>query len=537
MSMMAFPGLAADETADEIAQLKAQLAAQQQQIDQLRLALAAQQKLLDRVAGSSVGEQSGFKLSQPATLGEVASTSPVVPRGDIALTPKREILAQQAAAEEPPSPLSLKIGSSYITPVGFMDLTYISRSTNGGSTLGSNFGSIPFNNVPQGKLSESIITPQNSRIGARVDTKVHGASVLGYWESDFLGVQPPNVWVSTNSYSFRLRLYYVDVKKDRWEVLGGQSWSLLTPNRKGISPLPGDLFYTQVTDTNYMIGLAWGRVPTFRYVWHPNSTIAWAFAAENPQQYIGGSGGGGLVTLPANLVGPLNNELNNGNTTNAVPNLHPDFITKLAFDPAVNGHASHFEVAGMLSSFKTFNPLNRQHYTTTGGGVSFNSNFELVKNVRLFENFFYSRGGGRYFFGNAPDVIINGDGRPSTILAGGTVDGIEWQTTKNLLLYAYYGGVYADRAIAIDPANGRQVGYGFFGSPNSNNRTIQEGTFGFQQTLWRDPRWGQLRIDGQYEYLWRAPWFVAPGSPKQAHDNTVYLNLRYALPGAPPALK
>jgi hypothetical protein len=42
---------------------------------------------------------------------------------------------------------------------------------------------------------------------------------------------------------------------------------------------------------------------------------------------------------------------------------------------------------------------------------------------------------------------------------------------------------------------------------------------------------------GQYEYLTRAPWFVAVNSPKAAHTNTVYFNVRYTLPGAPPAEK
>ena len=30
-----------------------------------------------------------------------------------------------------------------------------------------------------------------------------------------------------------------------FEFLAGQSWSLMTPNRNGLSPAPGDLFYSQ----------------------------------------------------------------------------------------------------------------------------------------------------------------------------------------------------------------------------------------------------------------------------------------------------
>jgi hypothetical protein len=81
---------------------------------------------------------------------------------------------------------------------------------------------------------------------------------------------------------------------------------------------------------------------------------------------------------------------------------------------------------------------------------------------------------------------------------------------------------------------GKPVGYGFAGSPNGQNRAIQELTLGFNQTLWRNPRYGALNLMGQYEYLTRAPWYVASGSPKSAHDNTIYVNVRYTLPGSMP---
>jgi hypothetical protein len=42
---------------------------------------------------------------------------------------------------------------------------------------------------------------------------------------------------------------------------------------------------------------------------------------------------------------------------------------------------------------------------------------------------------------------------------------------------------------------------------------------------------------GQYSYLTRDPWYVAIGAPKQAHQNQIYFNLRYTLPGSAPAIK
>ena len=63
---------------------------------------------------------------------------------------------------------------------------------------------------------------------------------------------------------------------------------------------------------------------------------------------------------------------------------------------------------------------------------------------------------------------------------------------------------------------------------------INEITFGFNQTVWRDPRYGAINFMGQYEWLERSPWYVAVGAPSQTHDNTIYLDIRYTLPGAMP---
>jgi hypothetical protein len=74
------------------------------------------------------------------------------------------------------------------------------------------------------------------------------------------------------------------------------------------------------------------------------------------------------------------------------------------------------------------------------------------------------------------------------------------------------------------------VGYGYPGSPNSANRVINEPTFGFIQTFWKNPKYGALQWINQYSYLERVPWYVAPGSSKNAHLSMVYTDLHYVLP-------
>src|SRR5436309_2436136 len=209
-------------------------------------------------------------------------------------------------AEAPSSPLQIKIGDASITPIGFMDMTNTYRSTNAGTSLQTNFGSIPYNNTIQGRLSENKLSAANSRIGFRVDAVAKGYNILGYFEGDFVGgVTGNNTQVSSNSLLYRIRLYWAQARKGRFEMLAGQSWSMLTPNRRQISPLPGDLFYSQVVDVNYMNGLTWGRLPGIRFLYHPTDKVTMGISLENAAQYFGGSGGGGVPTLPAALAGPI----------------------------------------------------------------------------------------------------------------------------------------------------------------------------------------------------------------------------------------
>ena len=107
--------------------------------------------------------------------------------------------------------------------------------------------------------------------------------------------------------------------------------------------------------------------------------------------------------------------------------------------------------------------------------------------------------------------------------------------SSDLMIYAYYGGVYIGRNTALD-TNGKLIGYGFTGSANSQNRIIQEATFGFNQTLWKSAKYGALNFMGQYSYLTRSPWYVAFGAPANANINMLFFNLRYTLPGSAPTL-
>ena len=535
------------EIAAEMEELRQALQAQQEQLQLLKEESAKRDQQIEEAREAAAAANAhAAEASTKAT--EAVNTTAEVKATAASLTSTVSDLKASSVAPEASSgqktdvtspgdqvsPLQLKVGSAYITPVGFMDFTGVWRSRDGGSGIGTNFAGIPYGNTSfQSNMNEFRFSMQNSRVGFRVDADVKGSHVIGYMEADFLGVLPPNVAVTSNSNSLRSRLYWVDVRKGAWELLGGQTWSLATPNRVGVSPLPGDVFFSYDMDVNYQLGMVWGRIPELRVAYHfPSDKAAFAIALDSPEQYVGGSAGGGLVTFPAALASTYpGGELNNGNTTTGVPNRAPDVIAKFVLDPSKK---LHFEVGGLMRQFQLFNPNTVNTYSATGGGGFVNLDVEVLKGLRLLTHNFWSDGGGRYIFGQAPDLIARADGSPSLVHSGSSVDGFEY-SHKNYTLFSYYGLLYVGRNVATD-TNGKPVGYGYTGSPSGQNRSVQEGTLGFIQNFWKDPKYGALSLIGQYSYLTRDPWYVAAGQPKNSHLGMAFLDLRYTLPGSAPTL-
>ncbi len=491
-----------------------------QEVDRLRQALETQQRLLEDVQqrlGSSVAARvaAAPEASAGTSGGTNGGNSP-----DPA--PKAEsVVPAPKHAENVAAPLFFRIGNAEFTPGGFLDFTSVYRSTNVGSGIGTSFGSIPLNSTPSGQLGETRFSAQNSRITLKVTARPGKESVTGYVESDFLGALPPNGNVTSNSNSLRMRLYWVDVQRGKWEVLGGQSWSLLTPNRVGVSPVPSDIFYSQDMDTNYQVGLTWSRDPQLRLIYHANSNWTAGVSIENPQQFTGSA-----VVFPSSFY-TATGQFDTGSNP-ATPNQRPDIIGKLAFDGRAGGRSAHIELAGLSRGFHTISPGGTK-YTRNGYGSSLNGNFELWKNLHLIFTSFLSQGGGRYIFGLGPDVIVRPDGSLSPVRAGSAIVGFEHQVTPSSMWYAYYGGAYFWRNFGVQPS-GQYVGFGFPGSSLGANRAVQEGTIGLIRTFWKNPNYGALQLITQYSYLTRNPWSLPAGANENPRTHMAYVDLRYVLP-------
>jgi hypothetical protein len=533
----------------------------QSQADQIQ----KQQEELAEMKAKLAGNNSNSP-AQPAPSSSISTAPPVAGVPAIAAQPSVPAATSTPASTIEPaslstpgspagdehSPLFFKIGDAKFTPGGFMDATAVIRTTGTGNGIGTSFGGIPYNNsLPAAGLTETRFSVQNSRISMRVDAPVGSGTITGYYEADFLGLTAANANVTSNANTLRSRLYFADYSRGHWEFLAGQTWSMLTPGRNGISPWPSDIFYSQDMDTNYQVGLTWARQLGFRVVYHPSKVWALGLSVENPDQLIGSA-----ATCPSALCGasynaPPTGELDtaSGSTLSTPPtaNYMPDFILKIAVDPMLGERHFHFDFAGLLSDFKLVTPGSvlsttagtpRQTETATGGGFEVGANMELFKNFRLIGQGYWSDGGGRYIYGLGPDLVVRQATTtspfvPSPVKAESSILGFEWQAMPKSLLYAYYGGTEFGRDYSYQPvATGTPatfVGYGYPTAPSSQNRAIQEGTFGWIQDFFKSPNFGKFSLITQASYLTRDPW-TAGANPRDAHLVEIYMDIRYTLP-------
>src|SRR5260370_7003462 len=111
--------------------------------------------------------------------------------------------------------------------------------------------------------------------------------MTGLVEFALNGNDAANIFISSNGHTARLRLYWLDLKRGKWEFLGGQTWGLQSPNRAGLSPNPSDIFTTLGEDAQTHVGVNYTRAAEFRATYHFNDNWQWAVALQNPQQFVG----------------------------------------------------------------------------------------------------------------------------------------------------------------------------------------------------------------------------------------------------------
>ena len=431
----------------------------------------------------------------------------------------------------------------------------------------------------QSQLSEFFGSARQSKITTFVDGRMGNVDLSSYVSADFLSAGVTSTSTQTNSYTLRLRQAWGQVKFDNgWSILGGQEWSLVTENGKGISP-DDDLGRTndarpKLIDPSYNVGFVFARQYGLRLTRNLNDKVAFAVAMEAPQATLTAHSNG------ANYLLGESGASNSYNTTATYSfNPSPDLIAKLAFDPGFG----HYEVFGLYDRFRDrvfpcgevvatgtcggqavgiTSAAGAYNASKDGGGMGASARWKLPAHFVFGLKGFGGSGVGRYGPGGLPDTSVYADGTLHLVKNLLGLSTLEW-SRKKLSLVAYTGAEYAGRAADYDPISGKPVGYGAPGFNNSgcyaeqppatstsngtagfdpgslanctaDTRAVIEGTAGLWYRFYNGPR-GRFQFGTQYSYVTRQTW-SGKGFSKDAGvtpegiDNMVYTSFRYYLP-------
>src|SRR5262249_33571959 len=159
------------------------------------------------------------------------------------------------------------------------------------------------------------------------------------------------------------------------------------------------------------------------------------------------------------------------------------------------GRHFHVEALGLLTTVKATTQSGVggafQSSAKTGGSGGAAMNIDLFHNFRFLANAFYGDGGGHYIIGFGPTAVVRPDCSVSLLHSGTGLAGFEFQPTAKTLFGLYYGAAYFQRNTFLDTSAGAKpntfIGFGGPGSAGSNNRALQQPTFDWTQTFWRNP--------------------------------------------------
>jgi hypothetical protein len=424
----------------------------------------------------------------------------------------------QAASVD--NPIAIHFKGITITPGGFLAAESVFRNKATGSDINTSFPNIPLPGNPGAQTTEFNASARQSRLSMLAEGKLDSVTLAGYVETDFLGAGITSNNNESNSYVLRIRQAFGQARFDSgWQITGGQMWSLVTETKKGTDNRSEAL--PLVIDPEYNVGFSWARQEGFRVskTFGEGVKLTLAAAVEesattltvhgNPTTTIPSTAntvitdGVTTVNVPVTSTTTFNNflvgqpgvsgGLYNPTGTYAY-NKTPDFIFKAALDP----HFGHFEVFGIVSTFRdrvypcfqahgaitlTFpagdgtnlppvvapavdctlngstNPTSLAfNNSSLGGGIGANGRVSIAKKVDIGVHFLGGDGIGRYGSGSLADTTVRPDGTLALIRNYQALGTLEFHPNPRLDIYAYVGGEYAGRTTF----NNGRTGYGNF---------------------------------------------------------------------------
>ncbi|MBS0332281.1 MAG: hypothetical protein JSS35_05900 [Proteobacteria bacterium] len=544
--------------------LEEQVKALQAQVDSLQQTVLAQSEA-QRAAQSNTDAQ--LQASEQKAAAATAQAQQLQAKLDMQIQQIPGAVDTQvkaAVAANKPRTDAFTYKGITITPGGFLEVATIYRSKNLGSDMSSSYGKIPFENAPLSRTSEWRQSERQSRVSFLAQGDVTKTMHAAFWgEFDFLGAAQTANSNESNSFTPRIRNLYGTLDWDDYGLhfLGGQNWSLLTLNSKGITPR------NEVTppaiEAQYVPGFAWARQPQLRVVKDFADKQAWiGLSLENPQSTFTGTAGNGLPTgvSVTDLVAgngtinpaPVGSVASSGfNTVNSMSiNKYPDVIGKIALEPEIGGSKPlHLEAFGIWRSFYdqiTVTAANTQGLTpgvreasVEGGGWGGSVAWTVVPKVLdLQASYMEGKGIGRYGSAQLADATLKFNGEIAPIhermfLAGGT-----WHVTPKVDLWLF-GGQEKENS-QISAFNGVNYGYGNLANANftaagcktiggacsATVREVDQITGGIWDKAFTGP-YGQIRIGLQYSHTWLEGFAGPNGYKPKTSDDMVFTSFRY----------
>jgi hypothetical protein len=511
----------------DVTELKSQLQAEHERVQQLLDAVQQLQQQMNQF-------QSGGTRATP--------TQPAEKNVALKQVDSQTHAVQSTTSKAPNSdqPLSIHYKGVTLTPGVFMDGTAIYRTHNQNADAISVLGNIPFNGTANAHLSEFHGTGRETRLSLLVEGKINDWKASGYAEFDFEGAAVTANQLEANSFQPRARQLWAQAESDNGiAVSGGQTWSLITTNRKGIALRQE--FVPNTIDLQYVVGYNWARQWSVRATKKINDTMWFAFAVENPQTSLS------VTNPPANVFGFANspNALTPGSSfslfitpgaTGVSTELAPDLIAKLVFEPGWG----HYEIKALGRFFR--DRFNGSNNYTHGGGLGFAAILPVTKHVDIIAEGLAGPGIGRYASGLGFDVTLRPNATIVPIHTAQTMVGVEAHPGP-FDLYLYAGNEYYGRAAYVT-APGVPGGYG---SPLNNNsgcqleipaatqpcqaqnRSLWEIEPGYWYRFYKGPA-GTVAIGMSYAYVQRATWAGLGRLAPKGNVNIVMSSFRYYLP-------
>ncbi len=445
---------------------------------------------------------------------------------------------------------------------GFSELATIYRNKSESADVGSSFNGVPFGNSEQSNVSEFRESARQSRLSILAQTQdMGGYKAETYFELDFLGAAPTANSSESNSYQPRIRNIYGKFTSDSgWYLLAGQSWSLVTLNKKGMDPRDENVPLT--IDAQYVSGFNWTRNPQVRLVDKLTNGLWVGLSLESPQDTgivntNSLAAGGVKGTLPASPTTGFagTSQLGNGGgtctasttttttttttsgtatstststTTCSVTgtsfsaDIAPDVVAKIAADPGYG----HYELYGLARFFRS--AIAADSSTTVGGGIGAGAILPIVPNVVSLQlSGLVGHGIGRYGSGSLNDVVVKPDGQLEPVAAYQVLAGLVLTPNPAFQAYLYAGREQQSRTLYQYSATG--VGPYWFGlgiptltnsgcyvlngTCSGQNQKVDEVTGGFWWKFYRGAL-GNAQFGLQLAHIDRVLFSAVGGSPE-----------------------